>query len=226
MPNQLPLGGAFRDGDIQIRSGDLGNGFDDHGQKRDEASNKEEANFLRFIQAEPGKRERNKHNNRHVSTNQSQGPEKGSDARKCGHVNAQGKRHDRSQRKTRCDPNEGNEGTPNQALIKVQRGKGLQNLARARQNQRRKHALLYRFTACGKPPREEEQGDETDRQSEGFRLSEGVPHSHLREAHDQGQNDNEGERENEKLKHYSFSNGNTFTSTRRFFLLCSGLLAS
>ena len=51
-------------------------------------------------------------------------------------------------------------------------------------------------------------------------------HPHPAEPDYRGECHHEHQGENEEAQHYSFSSGKTFTSTRRFFLLCSRLLAS
>src|SRR5260221_2087722 len=103
---------------------------------------------------------------------------------------------------------------------------GLQDFQRAGQDERRQDSILDGPAVRQEPPREQEQADKSAGQAEACLLRHFLPDPEPAQAHDQRQSRDKTERKNKKTNHHSFSSGKTLISTRRFFLLCSGLLAS
>ena len=65
--HQLPLRSTFGHSDVQISGRDIGDLFNDQRQQGYETADEEEPNLLRLAQTEPGQRERDEHDDGHVS---------------------------------------------------------------------------------------------------------------------------------------------------------------
>src|SRR5947207_2645750 len=108
----------------------------------------------------------------------------------------------------------------------MQWGECLQNLNGAGQDQRRDDAILDVVAPGDEPPGQEEERDESGGQRKSRPLPEFFANAKAPRAHHDRDERGKSKCKDEEPTHYSFSKANTFTSTRRFFLLCSGLLAS
>ena len=226
--NQLPLRGAFGYGDIQECGVDVGDVLDDQWEQGHEAADEQEANLLCFAGAEPGHAQGNEHDNGDVGAGQGERAEEGGDWGEGGHVNAERKGDEGGQTEAHGDPQPGGIDAANQALLHVQRDKGPQDLHRAGQDEGL-HDTVGWLAASQEPPDHQHCADRQAGQAQGFGGRQLAADVQARQAHYQRQGGDEGQGKDEEFHRSAYeppSRGKTFTSTRRFFLLCSALLGS
>ena len=108
----------------------------------------------------------------------------------------------------------------------VQRPEGFQHLDGAGKDRDIDEPVLITFAAREQPPRHQNQTNENAGQQKFPGARELFANAETGQAHDHREQPNKQQRNKEEAEHYSFSSGKTLTSTRRFFLLCSTLLAS
>src|SRR5947208_3100892 len=151
--------------------------------ERHEAADEEEADLLHLGEPEPGERQRHEDDDRHIRADERERPEEGRDGREAAHVDAERHGDHGGEAEADRDPDERRRRAAHESLLEVEPREGLQHLERARQDEGRKHAVLYARAVREQPPAAEYDGDEGRREEEpdgprGFRSDAQVEESH------------------------------------------------